>query len=104
MNQTSIIILGIMVTLGLCYSLSKESKEYFIPFVPSPTPNIGELVLPSYGGIVLNSNNYSQAIRLTGTSNPITNDISGNTTSNNEIQFFIGGAIKSAYDLSGLYE
>jgi len=101
MDNTSILIVGILLCVTLTFSFSE--KESFTPFVPSPNPTTGELVLPSFGGIILNSNNYNQAIRLTGSVNPITNDISGNGTSNSEIQFFIGGNIKSAYDISGLY-
>jgi len=102
MDNTSLLIVGVLLTVVLSFSFSGK-VESFTPFVPSPTPSNGELVLPSSGGIILNSNNYSQAIRLTGTSNPNTNDISGNNTTNNEIQFFIGGNIKSSYDVSGLY-
>jgi len=101
LDNTSILIVGVILCVALTFSFS--TKESFTPFVPSPTPSNGELVRPSSGGIILNSSNYSQAIRLTGSANPATNDISGNGTTNNEIQFYVGGNIISAMDVSGFY-
>jgi len=53
--------------------------------------------------MLLNSNNYAQAIRLTGSSTPSSIDIIGAGTTTNQIQFYINGSAKAAFDASGLY-
>ena len=109
MNNTAILLVSILVVGTLFVSFNQNPKESFNNTFSNPlnapdiiSNNVGELVFPAAGGLLLNSNN-KQSIRLTGTGNVNTNILSGSGTTANQIQFFTNGSNVSAFDVNGLY-
>ena len=118
MDNSGLFVLFVLLVATLSFTFIQKKESYLesveeislkkmgldAPLsAPSSTPASGELVFQNAGGIVLNSNNYSQAIRLTGTATPITLDIIGTGTTTNQIQFYINSSAKAAFDANGLY-